>query len=101
MNRIAIIVLAAVAVASTLMGCSNAKKIAAHIGSEEITEAEFYERVQNVNVAQLGASYQSRSAVKAGDYAMMTLVFENDHPRSGPYRGNHFQAGRGWVPDRI
>ncbi len=76
MNRFAIIGAVGVLTVASLLGCSSPKKIAAHVGSEEITETEFNDRVQNVNVFQLGASYQARGPIKAGDYAMMTLIFE-------------------------
>lgn len=76
MNRFAIVGAVTVVAAASLYGCSTPKKIAAHVGAEEITESEFYDRAQSVNVFQLGASYQAHGPVKAGDYAMMTLIFE-------------------------
>ena len=59
-----------------ITGCGGGKKIVAHIGSETILEDEFLDRVQQVNVANLSSSYQARGPVKAGEFAMSTLIYE-------------------------
>ena len=59
-----------------LAGCGGGKKIAAHVGSETILEDEFFDRVQQVNVANLSETYRAHGPSKAGDYAMSTLVYE-------------------------
>ncbi|MEP6756422.1 MAG: peptidyl-prolyl cis-trans isomerase [Chthonomonadales bacterium] len=60
----------------SIVGCGGGKKIVAHVGSETILEDEFYSRVQQVNVANLSSSYQAHGPVKAGEFALSTLIYE-------------------------
>lgn len=69
----AILLLAAVVSA----GCGGSSaKIAARVNKDTITEAEFFERVQYVNAANLAPALQGRALPTAGEYAMQTLIGE-------------------------
>jgi hypothetical protein len=76
LKRLMIKGVALVVPAALLMGCGGGKKTAATINGETITEDEFYDRTLNVTAPELVVPYQMRQPMKAGEYALQSLVFE-------------------------
>lgn len=60
---------------SALAGCGG-KKVAARVNKDNITEDEFYQRVKDVDVAQLAPALQGQGPSRAGEYAMQNLIYE-------------------------
>jgi|YelNatPaOPRAMG01_1025707.scaffolds.fasta_scaffold10015_3 parvulin-like peptidyl-prolyl isomerase len=58
-----------------LSGCGG-KKIAARVNNETITVDQFYQRVQEVDAAELAPALQGQGLSHAGEYALQNMIFE-------------------------
>jgi hypothetical protein len=59
----------------TVVGCGGPKVIAT-VNNDKITEQDYYDRLQQVDAAELGASAQMRGPTHAGEFAMQALLTE-------------------------
>ncbi|NLH98955.1 MAG: hypothetical protein GX446_05615 [Chthonomonadales bacterium] len=75
MKRLALSALASVAFVAAMAGC-NKPKVIARVNNETITEEEFYDRLKQVDAAELGQSAQMRGPALAGEFALQALVTE-------------------------
>ncbi len=66
---------ALVGLAAALAGCGG-PKVVARVNNETITEQDYYDRLQQVDAAELGASAQVRGPALAGEFAMQALLTE-------------------------
>lgn len=67
--------MAAVGLTIAIAGCGGPKVIA-RVNTETITEKDYYDRLQQVDAAELGASAQMRGPALAGEFAMQALLTE-------------------------
>ena len=66
---------AAIGLIVAVAGCGG-PKVVARVNNETITEEEFYDRLRQVDAAELGASAQMRGPALAGEFAMQALLTE-------------------------
>ncbi len=75
LTRFVVSVLAAIGLAVAVAGCGGPKVIA-RVNNETITEKDYYDRLQQVDAVELGASAQMRGPALAGEFAMQALITE-------------------------